>query len=67
MMQWTTRSPVSGNEHSLPILNSPSLATCSMRTMISAPPVRVEPAVPLQMLTLTDVVYDEAPLLSVAS
>src|SRR5450631_3814611 len=52
MMRCTTRSPVSGNEHSLTILKSPFLATCSIRMMtLRAPWTRsMAPPMPLTIL-----------------
>src|SRR5450631_626067 len=56
MMRSTTRSPVSGNEHSLTILKSPFLARCSMRMMTRRAPWTRSMAPPMPLIILPGIV-----------
>ena len=52
MIRSTTRTPVSGSEHSLTILGVPSLATCSVSTTTRGVPATrsIAPPMPLTIL-----------------
>src|ERR1035437_6350687 len=56
MMRWTTRSPVSGKEHSLTILKSPFLATCSIRMMTLRAPWTRSMAPPMPLIIVPGIV-----------